>query len=132
MTTVAKRELRPTHPGSLTVPYCTPLPIHLPPRISFNPTSTSGCSGSTVITDTRAHGLVVVAFVCIVSDMGLGPNGTINGIGKERKGKPSWFYKTYTNHLTLSLVHPLLSDNDLLSFSMPTLLVSTRTLSVHA
>ena len=72
-------------PGSLTVPYCTPLPIHLPPRISFDPTSTSGCSGSTVITDTRAHGLVVVAFVCIVSDMGLGPNGTINGIGKERK-----------------------------------------------
>ena len=72
MTTVAKRELRPTHPGSLTVSYCTPLPIHLPPRISFNPTSTSGCSGNTVITDARTHGLVVVALVCIVSDIVLG------------------------------------------------------------
>ena len=30
----------------------------------------------------------VVAFVCIVSDMGLGPNGTVNEIGKERKAHP--------------------------------------------
>ena len=82
MATVVTHTIRPPHPGSLIVPYSSPLPTH-PPRLSFIPTSTYGCSGSTVVTDARAHGLVVVTLVCTVFDKGLGLNRTINGIGKE-------------------------------------------------
>ena len=84
MATVVTHTIRPPHPGSLIVPYSSPLPTH-PPRLSFIPTSTYGCSGSTVVTDARAHGLVVVTLVCTVFDKGLGLNRTINGIGKKRK-----------------------------------------------
>ena len=59
MATVTTCTSRPTHPGSPVVLYCSPLPIHLPPRFSFIPTSTYGCSGSTVLTDERARGLVM-------------------------------------------------------------------------
>ena len=63
-------------------PYCTHPNIHSPPIISFYPAGALGCSGDTVHRLFASH-TRYADFVCIVSDMRPGPNGTMDALKKK-------------------------------------------------
>ena len=83
-----------------------------PPSISFYPGGTLGCPRATVHPDTAFIRLYryTAEYACIVSDMGLGPNGTMNGI--KRKKPLQWraasgFARQNVCVALRSSVHPL-------------------------
>ena len=69
--------------------FCTPSCTYpcLPPSISFDPMGALGCSRNTVHTHKSSCITGAAEHVCIVSDMGLGLNGTINGFKKKKKSR---------------------------------------------